>query len=156
MQLSLDSMLKEYSPDMYARVGISMGDVCAGVMDGRSFRVFGETVHLSQRLEAACPRHHIACQSTVYQLLGEQLLDPPASQRVQADLKGFGMVNYDVIPATRSARCLTKHFCEIRQSMSLSPAAAAAVMTRVSSIGCSSYLSSDAEENGTEDVFAQV
>ena len=132
IQTALDRMLMEYSEDMYARVGISMGDVCAGVMDGRSFRVFGETVHLSQRLEAACPRRHIACQSTVYQLLEKQLPDPPESEQVQRDLKGFGSVNYDLIPATRCTRCLSLHFCQIRQSTSLSPAGAEDVRQRMS------------------------
>jgi hypothetical protein len=132
MQIGLDSLLSEYTCDMYARVGISMGDVCAGVMDGRSFRVFGQTVHMSQRLEAACPRHKIACQSCFYKLLSTQLgANGPASEVVHAELKGFGKVEFNLVTASRAARSLARHFCDVRQSMALMPGEADAIRSRV-------------------------
>ena len=41
VQKAVDEMLKSFASDhdMYLRVGIASGPLCAGVVDGRSFRV---------------------------------------------------------------------------------------------------------------------
>ncbi|CAE8698051.1 unnamed protein product, partial [Polarella glacialis] len=44
-QCQLDEILSAYCSKMHARIGIAMGPICAGVVDGRTFRIFGSTVH---------------------------------------------------------------------------------------------------------------
>ncbi|CAE7327721.1 gca [Symbiodinium natans] len=64
VQRAVDEMLSVFAGGdhgMYMRTGIALGPLCAGVVDGRNFRVFGSTIHLSQRLESVCPRSRIAC-----------------------------------------------------------------------------------------------
>ena len=109
-QMCLDSVLALYDPCMYARTGVSLGSVTAGVVDGRSFRVFGESVHLSQRLESVCPRGGIACAEEFLTLLGRQqdltlggLEEGMGLERARADLKGFGELEYGVLD-TRKCR----------------------------------------------------
>eukprot|EP00928_Gymnodinium_smaydae_P075076 TRINITY_DN58098_c0_g1_i1.p1 TRINITY_DN58098_c0_g1~~TRINITY_DN58098_c0_g1_i1.p1 ORF type:complete len:419 (+),score=85.37 TRINITY_DN58098_c0_g1_i1:27-1283(+) len=90
-QKSLDYMLADYSDEMFIRVGIASGTVAAGVVDGRNFRVFGTTVHMSQRLEACCTQKHILCSMAV----ADELELQGALQHVnctikEMDLKGLG------------------------------------------------------------------
>lgn len=48
IQQQLEEMLvKKYNSTMRVRAGIACGSVCAGVIDGRSFRMFGRCVHES-------------------------------------------------------------------------------------------------------------
>ncbi|CAJ1402086.1 unnamed protein product [Effrenium voratum] len=98
VQKAVDDMLRSYGDDMYLRVGIALGPLTAGVVDGRSFRVFGSTIHLSQRLESNCPRGQIACCSGFASQLGQQV-DPSlvrCSPRT-SDLKGYGEVTYSLV-----------------------------------------------------------
>jgi class 3 adenylate cyclase len=87
IQRQTDELLKD--TDMFLRVGIASGPVTAGVVDGRTFRLFGPTVHLAQRLESACPRSKIAMNKVV------------SSQenitKCNAELKGFGETVYYVV-----------------------------------------------------------
>eukprot|EP00439_Symbiodinium_sp_Y106_P085472 s485_g28.t1 len=99
VQKAVDKMLSAFADGdhgMYLRTGIALGPLCAGVVDGRNFRVFG--IHLSQRLESVCPRSHIACCKN----FTAQLLDEVSSRDLDVvpaavDLKGFGTVEYSVV-----------------------------------------------------------
>ncbi|CAJ1436265.1 unnamed protein product [Effrenium voratum] len=99
VQKAVDEMLSTYGKeDMYLRVGIASGPLCAGVVDGRNFRVFGSTIHLSQRLESMCPRSRIACCSDFASKLTEQVDDGLINSCPQsAEVKGFGHVEYSVV-----------------------------------------------------------
>eukprot|EP00437_Effrenium_voratum_P021464 CAMPEP_0181448554 /NCGR_PEP_ID=MMETSP1110-20121109/27199_1 /TAXON_ID=174948 /ORGANISM="Symbiodinium sp., Strain CCMP421" /LENGTH=393 /DNA_ID=CAMNT_0023572705 /DNA_START=4 /DNA_END=1185 /DNA_ORIENTATION=- len=101
VQKAVDKMLSAFADGdhgMYLRTGIALGPLCAGVVDGRNFRVFGSTIHLSQRLESVCPRSRIACCKN----FTAQLLDEVSSRDLHVvpaavDLKGFGTVEYSVV-----------------------------------------------------------
>ncbi|CAE7676148.1 npr2 [Symbiodinium sp. CCMP2456] len=101
VQKAVDKMLSAFADGdhgMYLRTGIALGPLCAGVVDGRNFRVFGSTIHLSQRLESVCPRSRIACCKA----FTAQLLDEVSSSDLHVvpaavDLKGFGTVEYSVV-----------------------------------------------------------
>mmetsp|Transcript_16535 Transcript_16535/g.35934 ORF Transcript_16535/g.35934 Transcript_16535/m.35934 type:complete len:452 (+) Transcript_16535:111-1466(+) len=113
-QMQLDSKLAEYDSGMYARTGVSLGNVTAGVIDGRSFRVFGESVHLSQRLESVCPRGGIACADNFLDLLARQqdltpsLEEGMGLRRKRSDLKGLGDTAYGVLDTRRCRELLGK------------------------------------------------
>ncbi|CAE8642139.1 unnamed protein product, partial [Polarella glacialis] len=101
-----------------------IGRASAGVVDGRSFRIFGDTVHKAQRLESVCPRSKVACCADFLKLLREQMQEQdfqgpfvsilhqhlPDSklrnfrtgqeyhvERLSTDLEGFGRISYAVI-----------------------------------------------------------
>lgn len=61
IQIDVDKVLhtNNCEQNMYLRVGIACGPVTAGIIDGRSFRLFGLTVHTAQRLESVCPQGKI-------------------------------------------------------------------------------------------------
>eukprot|EP00241_Pyramimonas_parkeae_P001888 CAMPEP_0114244256 /NCGR_PEP_ID=MMETSP0058-20121206/11239_1 /TAXON_ID=36894 /ORGANISM="Pyramimonas parkeae, CCMP726" /LENGTH=483 /DNA_ID=CAMNT_0001357177 /DNA_START=355 /DNA_END=1806 /DNA_ORIENTATION=- len=102
IQAQVDAMLKErYGDSMYMRAGVASGSVCAGVIDGRSFRMFGSTVHLSQRLEAMCPKGHVALDEAVCSMLRCQATTDGMRKRIDevvadrhAMVKGFGPTDY--------------------------------------------------------------
>lgn len=54
---NIQDTLCEY--DTYMRCGISFGNCCGGIWDGKTFRVSGNIVNLAARLEAKCERNHI-------------------------------------------------------------------------------------------------
>lgn len=100
VQKAVDEMLRSFGSDhdMYLRIGIASGPLCAGVVDGRSFRVFGSTIHLSQRLESMCPRSQIACCSRFAAQLREEVdRDAMRLSQCTAELKGLGQVDYTVV-----------------------------------------------------------
>lgn len=74
---------------MYLRVGIACGPVTAGIIDGRSFRLFGITVHTAQRLESVCPKGRVAFN----QRLKEKLKIKDCFEHL-SNLKGLGDVTY--------------------------------------------------------------
>ncbi|CAE8627798.1 unnamed protein product [Polarella glacialis] len=72
-QRQVDQKLADLGAEAcWARVGIVMGPISAGVVDGRSFRIFGETVHKVQRLLSVCPRSKVVCCTDFLKLLCEQ------------------------------------------------------------------------------------
>ncbi|CAE8633947.1 unnamed protein product [Polarella glacialis] len=72
-QRQVDQKLSELGAEgCWARVGIGMGPISAGVVDGRNFRIFGETVHKAQRLQSVCPRSKVVCCTDFLKLLCEQ------------------------------------------------------------------------------------
>lgn len=88
IQESVDSLLQ--GTNMHMRVSIAHGPVSAGVIDGRSFRLFGPTVHLAQRLESVCPHGQITLNDSA----AKQLPQAYPLQKHTHDLKGFGNVDY--------------------------------------------------------------
>mmetsp|Transcript_136107 Transcript_136107/g.422895 ORF Transcript_136107/g.422895 Transcript_136107/m.422895 type:complete len:147 (-) Transcript_136107:234-674(-) len=94
IQHRLDIMLASYSPEMYTRTGISIGPVTAGVVDGRTFRVFGSTVHLSQRLESLCPRSRVACSTDFLDVLRRQADGDVHVDLLESEVKGVGDMKY--------------------------------------------------------------
>ncbi|CAE7563892.1 npr2 [Symbiodinium pilosum] len=101
VQRAVDEMLSAFADGdhgMYLRTGVALGPLCAGVVDGRNFRVFGSTIHLSQRLESVCPRSRIACcKNFTTQLLDEVKEADFNLVPAAVDLKGFGTVEYSVV-----------------------------------------------------------
>lgn len=87
IQRQTDEMLQD--TNMFLRVGIASGPVTAGVVDGRTFRLFGPTVHLAQRLEAVCPPSKIA--------MNRALVSQENITTCSAELKGFGKTVYYVV-----------------------------------------------------------
>jgi len=94
IQSLLDAMLEAYSHEMYARVGTAVGPVSAGVVDARTFRIFGSTVHLSQRLESLCPRGKVACSMDFLEILRQQADEIISVDLVESEIKGFGKVKH--------------------------------------------------------------
>mmetsp|Transcript_177633 Transcript_177633/g.432176 ORF Transcript_177633/g.432176 Transcript_177633/m.432176 type:complete len:131 (-) Transcript_177633:144-536(-) len=94
VQRQLDVMLAAYSPEMYTRVGVAVGPVTAGVVDGRTFRVFGSTVHLCQRLESMCPRGKVACSMDFVDTLVQQIDENVTIEVQESEAKGFGVIKY--------------------------------------------------------------
>lgn len=86
IQMKTDELLQ--NTGMFLRVGIASGPVTAGVVDGRTFRLFGPTVHLAQRLESVCP------QSTIAMNQMDTLVSQENITKCSADLKGFGETVY--------------------------------------------------------------
>ena len=66
IQKDVDNFLQvdNSEKNMYMRAGIACGPVIAGFIDGRSFRLFGLTVHTAQRLESVCPEGKITFNQT--------------------------------------------------------------------------------------------
>jgi class 3 adenylate cyclase len=93
IQTQVDTFLHQElgEPRMYLRVGIATGPVTAGVIDGRTFRLFGTTVHRAQRLESICER---GCIATDYHFHCENAI--PCTTDT---LKGFDRVDYFIIDA---------------------------------------------------------
>eukprot|EP00931_Biecheleriopsis_adriatica_P090687 TRINITY_DN64629_c0_g1_i1.p1 TRINITY_DN64629_c0_g1~~TRINITY_DN64629_c0_g1_i1.p1 ORF type:complete len:422 (+),score=38.95 TRINITY_DN64629_c0_g1_i1:71-1336(+) len=97
LQNSLDLMFSSYDPELYCRMGISIGPVCAGVVSSSYFRLFGATVHLSQRLEASCPRSKIACSAAFVQSLDQDELTGTTKELRTAEFKGFSMMDFFIL-----------------------------------------------------------
>jgi len=78
--------LKKYKT-LYMRCGISYGEISAGVIDGRSFRVFGSIVNKASRLESICKKDYIEVEEHIY-----TSLEITTGIQNTNDLKGFGNV----------------------------------------------------------------
>lgn len=92
IQRDVDKSLQKINDceqNMYLRVGIACGPVVAGIIDGRSFRLFGLTVHTAQRLESVCPRGKI----TFNQKFKDKHNIEDCAQHC-SNLKGLGDVTY--------------------------------------------------------------
>lgn len=89
IQMKTDELLQHTG--MFLRVGIASGPVTAGVVDGRTFRLFGPTVHLAQRLESTCPPSKIAMNRV------DTLVSQENITKCIAELKGFGETVYYVL-----------------------------------------------------------
>ena len=88
IQVLLDNYLRPTG--MWMRIGVATGPVHAGVIDGRTFRLFGLTVHRAQRLESVCPRGKIAFDKC----FKDHLRHSPPESIHEADLKGIGKTTY--------------------------------------------------------------
>lgn len=90
IQQKVDSVLKDTG--MWLRIGVATGPVHAGVIDGRTFRLFGLTVHRAQRLESVCPNGQIAFD----QSFKDQLRGTHEYEIRESNLKGIGHTRYYV------------------------------------------------------------
>eukprot|EP00951_Prasinocladus_malaysianus_P005066 scaffold36090_cov52-Prasinocladus_malaysianus.AAC.1 len=100
MQKELDKMLQSFDRDFYARAGISMGTISGGVIDGRTFRVFGHPVHLSQRLMSKCEPGKVACSEPFMEAFRNQNPFPGADAVIEnrkEELKGFGSTQFSLL-----------------------------------------------------------
>jgi class 3 adenylate cyclase len=82
------SILDNLNIYTYLRCGISFGTVSAGVIDGRTCRVFGNQIHLASRLEGACKHNYICVCRRFYE---EAMLDENNAVFETCLLKGFGL-----------------------------------------------------------------
>eukprot|EP00933_Yihiella_yeosuensis_P071147 TRINITY_DN7933_c3_g1_i1.p1 TRINITY_DN7933_c3_g1~~TRINITY_DN7933_c3_g1_i1.p1 ORF type:complete len:506 (+),score=75.89 TRINITY_DN7933_c3_g1_i1:137-1654(+) len=126
VQRKLDIMLSRYCPSMYARVGMAVGELAAGVVDGRMFRLFGRTVHMAQRLEATCPRGAITCCRSFFSDLQKtmkanaKLWFYPRFELNTSLLKGFGEVDHVIIWNTKTVvaeplfHCVSTYFQRVQ------------------------------------------
>jgi PAS domain S-box-containing protein len=83
---NLSSVLNKY--DMFMRCGISSGEISAGVIDGKFFRVFGSVVNKAARLETACEKDFIEFDEELFVRLPLVLQNNTLQQ--YKILKGFG------------------------------------------------------------------
>lgn len=94
IQRKVDEYLADHSQDLFLRVGMCSGPLCAGVVDGCNFRVFGATVHKAQRLESLCERGCLMVGPNFYPALQEQVQQQLYSiQPCHAEVKGFGIMS---------------------------------------------------------------
>lgn len=85
-------------PDgMHLRVGIAQGQVSAGVIDGRTFRIFGKPVHLAQRLESVCRKDCVCLCEASGNALALSVSVSEVSEQCSAWLKGLGPTSYSVV-----------------------------------------------------------
>ena len=89
IQAQLDMYLQRTG--MWVRIGVATGPVHAGVIDGRTFRLFGLTVHRAQRLESVCPKGKIAFDQCFKDHLRYNTLEYGIHE---TDLKGIGKTTY--------------------------------------------------------------
>lgn len=94
------SLLGEKSPSLYLRCGIAVGELSYGVIDGKTFRVFGNTINLASRLESMCEYNHINLSKEIYSKIRSK-----ASYDMKDGIcKGIGKCKYysvhidDIIP----------------------------------------------------------
>jgi hypothetical protein len=71
-----------------------MGEISAGVIDGSSFRVFGNTVHKSSRLEGKSLENNIAFDESLFNKLTKEKNKNIDKVKIEKhNLKGFGECN---------------------------------------------------------------
>lgn len=84
-----DSILLQYNT--YIRCGISFGDCCGGIWDGKTFRISGSIINLASRLETACEKNSINLSQECINTEELQMLENVDTKRTF--LKGFGYKN---------------------------------------------------------------
>ena len=89
----INTYLFELNDMLYIRCGISMGKISAGVIDGKTFRVFGKSVNLASRLESVCPKNKICFDEIFYDKLKTEIHEIDLSKKYDT-LKGFGCKTY--------------------------------------------------------------
>lgn len=73
VQIEIDKFLSAYNHyNLYIRCGITVGDVSAGIIDGKNFRIFGEIVHKSNRLQTVCNKGEITFDSIFNNRINEE------------------------------------------------------------------------------------
>ncbi len=73
VQIEIDKFLAAYSHyNMFIRCGVTIGDVSAGIIDGKNFRIFGDIVHKSNRLQIVCDKGEITFDSIFSNRINEE------------------------------------------------------------------------------------
>jgi len=94
IQEKIDNYLSSYTNfNLYIRCGISYGLVAGGVVDGKTFRIFGSTVHLSSRLESKCKKEMIMMDENFINKMKTEFRDELLEDKIHFEimnLKGFG------------------------------------------------------------------
>ncbi len=99
IQEKIDKYLESYTNfNLYLRCGISMGNIAGGVIDGKTFRVFGSTVHLANRLENKCEKSEFLIDTNMKKKIEKEInihSNQYLNECIKEDtkeLKGFGLV----------------------------------------------------------------
>ena len=74
--------------DCHIRCGVAIGDISAGVIDGKTFRIFGSAVHLASRLESICKKDEIVYSEEFY-----KKMENINCKKEIVNLKGFNEQN---------------------------------------------------------------
>ena len=87
----INCFLSKQDDNMYIRCGISSGEVSGGVIDGKTFRVFGNCVNKASRLESTCNKNEIIIDNSILQHLKLSEDDLMSIQTKEIHLKGIGV-----------------------------------------------------------------
>lgn len=107
----VNEYLARISDTLYLRCGIAMGDISAGVIDGKTFRVFGDTVHLASRLENISGKNKISFNDKFHEKVMEEMELEDVEQSYK-NLKGFGLTLYYQV------NCNFTSFCKVSKEHS--------------------------------------
>ena len=75
--------------ELYMRCGMSMGNVVGGVIDGRSFRIFGSCVNKAARLESISCKDYIFLDRLIYEKISNRNNVIASMQCATHHLRGF-------------------------------------------------------------------
>lgn len=97
IQEKIDNYLSTYSNfDLYIRCGVTIGSVAAGIIDGKTFRIFGSTVHMASRLESKCKKGQIMLDNKFKEKIEKEFRNKNINEYIvenNIELKGFGEMN---------------------------------------------------------------
>ena len=86
----LNKILEPYNT--YIRCGMVAGECAGGVWDGKTFRLSGENINLSARLEGKCKKNHIVISDSMYNaLIKENYTFNNKFEELYEELKGLGV-----------------------------------------------------------------
>lgn len=86
---NINEMLIE-SIDLYMRCGVSMGNLIGTIVDGRTYRLFGQAINKASRLESICDNNSIIFDSKIYDTYCNNFnIYKPYVTIKDVDLKGF-------------------------------------------------------------------
>ncbi len=90
---NLNKILKRYNT--HIRCGMVAGECAGGVWDGKTFRLSGENINLSARLEGMCKKEHIVISDSFYnELIKEKYEFKTSLEEEYSELKGLGYHKY--------------------------------------------------------------
>lgn len=110
----LNIILEPYNT--YIRCGMVHGECAGGVWDGQTFRLSGQNVNLSARLEGKCKKNHVViCEQMYGALQKENYLFSNEVKEEYEDLKGLGVHKLYQINLIKDVGC--KQLIEKRLSL---------------------------------------
>tara|TARA_B110000285_G_scaffold192203_1_gene220435 strand:- start:276 stop:1325 length:1050 start_codon:yes stop_codon:yes gene_type:complete len=86
----MNRILDKY--DTHVRCGITIGTLSGGVIDGRTFRMFGESINLAQRLEGLCNKNEINISDDIFENLVPA--DQGKFKKIIGKVPNFGTMEY--------------------------------------------------------------